>query len=129
MACGRICDSWNDHLCWRASFIALCRSIPVQAQMRTAMMNHIMTLPLGYIESREKELVDSKDRHRFQCSNKKHIWHIPFQIKQFPSNTDRTYHHNGSLFDWRSWEIMCLIPAAIEFVFASSMSGKDLAKV
>ena len=33
-----------------------------------------------------------------------------------------------AVFDWRLG-IMCLIPAAIGFVFMSSMSGKDLAEV
>ena len=54
----------------------------VQAQMRTAMMNHIMTLPLGYIES--EELVRFERSSQIPVQQQKHIWHIPFQIKQFP---------------------------------------------
>lgn len=97
----------------------------VQAQMRTAMMNHIMTLPLGYIESEgtgkiRKIVTDSS------AATETYLAHT-LPDKAVSKATPIGLIILMAVFDWRLG-IMCLIPAAIGFVFMSSMSGKDLAE-
>ena len=97
----------------------------VQAQMRTAMMNHIMTLPLGYIESEgtgkiRKIVTDSS------AATETYLAHS-LPDKAVSKATPIGLIILMAVFDWRLG-IMCLIPAAIGFVFMSSMSGKDLAE-
>ena len=97
----------------------------VQAQMRTAMMNHIMTLPLGYIESEgtgkiRKIVIDSS------AATETYLAHT-LPDKAVSKATPIGLIILMAVFDWRLG-IMCLIPAAIGFVFMSSMSGKDLAE-
>ena len=93
----------------------------VQAQMRTAMMNHIMTLPLGYIESEgtgkiRKIVTDSS------AATETYLAHT-LPDKAVSKATPIGLIILMAVFDWRLG-IMCLIPAAIGFVFMSSMSGK-----
>ena len=97
----------------------------VQAQMRTAMMNHIMTLPLGYIESEgtgkiRKIVTDSS------AATETYLAHT-LPDKAVSKATPIGLIILMAVFDWRLG-IMCLIPAVIGFVFMSSMSGKDLAE-
>ena len=93
----------------------------VQAQMRTAMMNHIMTLPLGYIESEgtgkiRKIVTDSS------AATETYLAHT-LPDKAVSKATPIGLIILMAVFDWRLG-IMCLIPAAIGFVFMSSMSRK-----
>ena len=97
----------------------------VQAQMRTSMMEHIMTLPLGYIESEgsgkiRKIVTDSS------AATETYLAH------NLPDKAVSVATPIGLLvlmavFDWRLG-LMCLIPAAIGFAFMGSMMGKDLAE-
>lgn len=97
----------------------------VQAQMRTIMMEHIMTLPLGYIESEgsgkiRKIVMDSS------AATETYLAH------NLPDKAVSVATPIGLLilmavFDWRLG-LMCLIPAGIAFAFMGSMMGKDLAE-
>lgn len=95
----------------------------VQASMRTAMMEHIMTLPLGYIESEgsgkiRKIVMDSS------VATETYLAH------NLPDKAVSVATPIGLLilmavFDWRLG-LICLIPAVIGFLFMGSMMGKDL---
>lgn len=95
----------------------------VQASMRTAMMEHIMTLPLGYIESEgsgkiRKIVMDSS------AATETYLAH------NLPDKAVSVATPIGLLilmavFDWRLG-LICLIPAVIGFLFMGSMMGKDL---
>ena len=89
------------------------------------MINHIMTLPLGYIESEgtgkiRKIVTDSS------AATETYLAHT-LPDKAVSKATPIGLIILMAVFDWRLG-IMCLIPAAIGFVFMSSMSGKDLAE-
>lgn len=97
----------------------------VQASMRTIMMEHIMTLPLGYIESEgsgkiRKIVTDSSAAtetylaHNLPDKAVSAVTPVGLLIMMF-------------VFDWRLG-LICLIPAAIGFVFMGSMMGKDMEK-
>ena len=82
--------------------------------MRTAMMNHIMTLPLGYIESEgtgkiRKIVTDSS------AATETYLAHT-LPDKAVSKATPIGLIILMAVFDWRLG-IMCLIPAAIGFVF------------
>ena len=97
----------------------------VQASMRTIMMEHIMTLPLGYIESEgsgkiRKIVTDSS------AATETYLAH------NLPDKAVSAVTPVGLLilmfvFDWRLG-LICLIPAAVGFVFMGSMMGKDMEK-
>ena len=97
----------------------------VQASMRTIMMEHIMTLPLGYIESAgsgkiRKIVTDSS------AATETYLAH------NLPDKAVSAVTPVGLLilmfvFDWRLG-LICLIPAAVGFVFMGSMMGKDMEK-
>lgn len=97
----------------------------VQASMRTIMMEHIMTLPLGYIESEgsgkiRKIVTDSS------AATETYLAH------NLPDKAVSAVTPVGLLilmfvFDWRLG-LICLLPAAVGFVFMGSMMGKDMEK-
>ncbi len=97
----------------------------VQASMRTIMMEHIMKLPLGYIDSEgtgkiRKIVTDSS------AATETYLAH------NLPDKAVSAVTPVGLLilmfvFDWRLG-LICLIPAAIGFVFMGSMMGKDMEK-
>ena len=97
----------------------------VQASMRTIMMEHIMALPLGYIESEgsgkiRKIVTDSSAAtetylaHNLPDKAVSAITPVGLLIMMF-------------LFDWRLG-LICLIPAALGFIFMSTMMRKDMEK-
>lgn len=97
----------------------------VQASMRTIMMEHIMTLHLGYIETEgsgkiRKIVTDSSAAtetylaHNLPDKAVSAVTPVGLLIMMF-------------LFDWRLG-LICLIPAALGFVFMSTMMGKDMEK-
>lgn len=95
----------------------------VQASMRTIMMEHIMKLPLGYIESEgsgkiRKIVTDSS------AATETYLAH------NLPDKAVSVATPIGLLilmavFDWRLG-LICLIPAGLGFVFMSTMMGKDM---
>ena len=97
----------------------------VQASMRTIMMEHIMTLPLGYIESEgsgkiRKIVTDSS------AATETYLAH------NLPDKAVSAVTPVGLLilmfvFDWRLG-LICLIPAALGFVCMGSMMGKGMEK-
>ena len=125
MACGRILTILGMIIYMAGLMCSHIAAFHVQAQMRTAMMNHIMTLPLGYIESEgtgkiRKIVTDSS------AATETYLAHT-LPDKAVSKATPIGLIILMAVFDWRLG-IMCLIPAAIGFVFMSSMSGKDLAE-
>lgn len=95
----------------------------VQASMRTRMMEHIMKLPLGYIESEgsgkiRKIVMDSS------AATETYLAH------NLPDKAVSVATPIGLLvlmavFDWRLG-LICLIPAALGFLFMGSMMGKGM---
>ncbi len=95
----------------------------VQASMRTIMMEHVMKLPLGYIESEgsgkiRKIVTDSS------AATETYLAH------NLPDKAVSVATPVGLLFlmftfDWKLG-LLCLIPPAIGFLFMSCMMGKDL---
>ena len=97
----------------------------VQANMRIAMMEHIMKLPLGYVESEgtgkiRKIVSDSS------AATETYLAHnLP--DKAVSIATPIALLAVMAVFDWRLG-LMCLIPAAIAFVLmGSAMMGPKLA--
>ena len=97
----------------------------VQASMRTIMMEHIMTLPLGYIESEgsgkiRKIVTDSS------AATETYLAHnLP--DKAVSAATPVGLLIMMFVFDWRLG-LICLIPAALGFLFMGSMMGKEMEK-
>lgn len=95
----------------------------VQASMRTIMMEHIMKLPLGYIESEgsgkiRKIVTDSS------AATETYLAHnLP--DKAVSAATPVGLLILMAVFDWRLG-LICLIPAGLGFVFMSTMMGKDM---
>ena len=95
----------------------------VQASMRTIMMEHIMKLPLGYIESEgsgkiRKIVTDSS------AATETYLAH------NLPDKAVSVATPIGLLilmaaFDWRLG-LICLIPAGLGFLFMGSMMGKEM---
>ncbi len=95
----------------------------VQASMRTIMMEHIMKLPLGFIESEgsgkiRKIVVDSS------AATETYLAH------NLPDKAVSVATPVGLIvlllvFDWRLG-LICLIPAVLGFLFMGSMMGKDM---
>lgn len=95
----------------------------VQASMRSTMMEHIMTLPLGYIESEgsgkiRKIVTDSS------AATETYLAHnLPDKAVSVATPVGLLI--LMAVFDWRLG-LICLIPAVIGFLFMGSMMGKDL---
>ncbi len=97
----------------------------VQASMRTIMMEHIMKLPMGFIESEgsgkiRKIVIDSS------AATETYLAH------NLPDKAVSVATPVGLIalllvFDWRLG-LICLIPAVLGFLFMGSMMGKDMEK-
>ena len=97
----------------------------VQASMRTIMMEHIMKLPMGLIESEgsgkiRKIVIDSS------AATETYLAH------NLPDKAVSVATPVGLIalllvFDWRLG-LICLIPAVLGFLFMGSMMGKDMEK-
>lgn len=95
----------------------------VQASMRTIMMEHIMKLPMGFIESEgsgkiRKIVIDSS------AATETYLAH------NLPDKAVSVATPVGLIalllvFDWRLG-LICLIPAVLGFLFMGSMMGKDM---
>lgn len=95
----------------------------VQASMRKIMMEHIMKLPLGFIENEgsgkiRKIVVDSSAATE------------TFLAHNLPDKAVSVATPVGLIalllvFDWRLG-LICLIPAALGFLFMGSMMGKEM---
>ena len=97
----------------------------VQANMRIAMMEHIMKLPLGYVESEGTGKI-RKIVSDFSAATETYLAHnLP--DKAVSIATPIALLAVMAVFDWRLG-LMCLIPAAIAFVLmGSAMMGPKLA--
>ncbi len=95
----------------------------VQASMRTIMMEHIMKLPFGYIESEgsgkiRKIVTDSS------AATETYLAHnLPDKAVSVATPVGLLI--LMAVFDWRLG-LICLIPAGLGFVFMSTMMGKDM---
>ena len=95
----------------------------VQASMRTIMMEHIMKLPLGYIESEgsgkiRKIVTDSS------AATETYLAHnLPDKAVSVATPVGLLI--LMAVFDWRLG-LICLIPAGLGFVFMGGMMGKDM---
>ncbi len=95
----------------------------VQASMRTIMMEHIMKLPLGCIESEgsgkiRKIVTDSS------AATETYLAHnLP--DKAVSAATPAGLLILMAVFDWRLG-LICLIPAGLGFLFMGSMMGKEM---
>ena len=93
----------------------------VQANMRIAMMEHIMKLPLGYVES------EGTGKIRKIVSDSSAATETYLPDKAVSIATPIALLAVMAVFDWRLG-LMCLIPAAIAFVLmGSAMMGPKLA--
>ena len=97
----------------------------VQASMRTIMMEHIMTLPLGYIEiegsGKIRKIVTDSSAATETCL----AHNLP--DKAVSAATPVGLLIMMFVFDWRLG-LICLIPAALGFLFMGSMMGKEMEK-
>ena len=95
----------------------------VQASMRTMMMEHIMKLPLGYIESEGSGKI-RKIVNESSAATETYLAHnLPDKAVSVATPVGLLI--LMAVFDWRLG-LICLIPAGLGFVFMSTMMGKDM---
>lgn len=97
----------------------------VQAQMRSRIMEHIMTLPLGYIESEGSGKI-RKIVSESSAATETYLAHnLPDKAVSVATPVGLLV--LMAVFDWRLG-LICLIPAVIGFAFMCSMMGKNMAQ-